>query len=71
MNTFMLIDLIHELTEVLIGLVEVDTLMKCDFLFLEGAHQPFRIAMLRGIAESSHTELGTNVMSSTVRARCW
>ena len=51
MDALVLIDLISEATEVLIGLVNVGRVMERDFCCLHGAPEALGVAGLRGLAD--------------------
>jgi hypothetical protein len=56
-NPLVLIDLVQEATEVLVGPVKVGIIMKRDFLFIDGAHETLGRSILRRLADGRHADL--------------
>jgi hypothetical protein len=55
MNTLVLIDVVEEVADAVVGRVNVGIVMECDFLFLHGAHEAFSIPIFSRLTDSGHT----------------
>lgn len=53
----MLIDVVQETAQVLVGRMEVGVVMEPDFLFLHGAHEALGRAIFRRLADVGHADL--------------
>ena len=61
-NPLVLINIVQKAPEVLVSLMETGILMKGPFLFLDGTHQALGIAILGGLADGSHTDVGSGTL---------
>src|SRR3954454_9852673 len=56
MNSFAVVDVVEESAELPASVREVAVLGKSDFLFFDGAHQPFDVPVLLRTADLGHAE---------------
>jgi hypothetical protein len=64
-----LIDVVQKAPEMLVSIMEIGLLMKGHFLLLDGTHQALGVAILRGLADGGHTDVGANVSQGLNRCR--